>query len=99
MNVCYCNAMNNREHVPGIKGCAYYGMITPVADDWRQLDQKQRVAIAMEIGTQALIRYEKGAQEHGEQFIDDPLDQLETELLDGLFYVKMARRQRDAQNG
>ncbi len=66
-------------------------------EKWRQLDQEQRFAIAMEIGTQALVRYEKGAQEHGEHFTDDPLDQLETELLDGLFYVKMARRQRDAK--
>lgn len=63
---------------------------------WRLLNQSQRTEIAGEISMQAMNRYEEGAREHGELFTDDPLDQLETELLDALFYVKMARRQRES---
>lgn len=62
---------------------------------WRDLDQMQRARFARILFEKMLYRYEQGAKEHGEKFTDDPLDQLETELLDGLFYVLMAKRERE----
>lgn len=42
-------------------------------------------------------RAEKGIEKYGESFVGDPLDHLEEELLDGLFYVYMLRRKLDEE--
>lgn len=63
---------------------------------WRDLDEDKRYQMVLSLAKAMLARYEAGAVEHGEYFTDDPLDQLEQELMDGIFYVQMARRQRDA---
>ncbi len=64
------------------------------ARDWRDLDEDQRYEVVLGLARKMLARYEEGAKEHGEYCTDDPLEQLETELLDGLFYCEMARRER-----
>lgn len=62
---------------------------------WRELSRKEREDIADDIRAAAINKFETGAAEYGDQFQGDPLDHLEGELLDGLFYVAMARRERN----
>jgi len=62
--------------------------------DWRQLSHPQRMEIVRMISAAAVRKYEAGAREYGNTFQGDPLQHLEEELLDGLFYVQMAKRER-----
>lgn len=65
-----------------------------MARDWRQLSLKDRTEIVRDITRAATRKYEAGAREYGNTFQGDPLAHLEEELLDGLFYVQMAKRER-----
>ena len=67
-----------------------------IPEAWRDLDESQRYRIVLALAKVMLTRYEEGARQHGEYFTDDPLDQLEQELMDALFYTHMAKRERDA---
>ena len=53
-----------------------------------------RNRFASEIYEKVAKRLDVGAAEHGDTFAGDPLDQLEEELLDALFYIHYERKRR-----
>ena len=68
-------------------------------ESWRSLSDEKRAEIADAIREVALDRYVDGGQSHGDHFEGDPLMHLRDELIDGLFYVEMAIRERAELNG
>lgn len=66
-----------------------------MTEQWRDLSGEQRWEFVHEQSGRMMQRYKVGAIEYGDTFQGDPLDHLEEELMDALFYCWTARRQRD----
>ena len=62
---------------------------------WRDNDPDIREAMRTYLAWRMEDRHEEGAAEHGDRFLGDPLNHLEEELIDALFYVWFARAERD----
>lgn len=57
-------------------------------EHWRILDPMYVTRITNKIAKRA----EEGEEKYGQRFVGEPLEQLEEELLDALFYVFYLRR-------
>ena len=64
------------------------------ADRWRRLSDLDRRLIADEVHRKTLARYLTGGQRRGNLYAEDPLEESDEEMIDGLFYNELARRER-----
>ena len=63
---------------------------------WRSISEDERENFLIEVDLKLSSRQKMGEDTYGNEFKGDPLTQLEEELLDALFYVFMARKERGA---
>ena len=67
-----------------------------MTESWRNLDGTARADLQNQIAVDMRNRYRQGRREYGDTFQGDPIDHAYEEAIDAVFYLAMAKRQRDA---
>ena len=61
---------------------------------WRDISMEDRKQFLEEVDIDLGLRQQYGIKTYGNTFIGDPLEHAWQEMLDGLFYIWIAKRER-----